>query len=131
MEDAWERLDNKYAVPKVVTSTLIKEFVGLKLKSKGDASKLLELKDELETLYSDLKAVKAEDQVTNNNYLLNTAIEMIPKSFQEGLANYRCKKESQPGETLYKVLSDFLKRTVRNIEWYNPHWLDSKTENKS
>ena len=27
LEDAWERLDNKYAVPKVVTSTPIKEFV--------------------------------------------------------------------------------------------------------
>ena len=45
-----------------------------KLKGKSAASKLVKVNHNLVTLYYDLVAVKQEEQVTGNTFLLNTII---------------------------------------------------------
>ena len=57
VQDAWQKLDDKYACPVTVSSVLVDNFINLKLKAKGEASKLLEIENKLQTLYNDLLAV--------------------------------------------------------------------------
>ena len=56
-----------------------------KLKGKSDASKLVEINHSLVTLYNYLVAVKQEEQVTGNTFLLNTIIRWIPEKYQREL----------------------------------------------
>ena len=59
VEEAWQKLDDKYACPVTVSSVLVDSFINHKLKAKGEASKLLEIENKLLTLYNDLLAVAA------------------------------------------------------------------------
>ena len=128
--EAWQKLDDKYACPVTVSSVLVDSFINLKLKSKGDASKLVEIENKLETLYNDLLAVGEERQVSDNHYLLQVAVKKMPNKFQTKLADARAEKHEIPGETLWKILREFLKTQVQKIERYTPWELDEKEEKK-
>ena len=85
-----------------------------KLKGKSDASKLVEFNHKLVTLYNDLVAEKQEEQVTGNTFLLNTTIRWIQEKYHRELHLVRRMKKEMPGETLWKILSNFLKDTVQD-----------------
>ena len=129
--EAWERLYNKYASPTLVSHELITEFHSWRIKSKGEASRLIELEHKLSTLHRDLQAVNQESQITDNLYLLSSAIKMIPVKYQEDLIKLRCEKEGQEGETLWKILKGFLSQKRRMIKMYSPWDLDGKEDKKS
>ena len=54
VQEAWQKLDDKYACPVTVSSVLVDSFINHKLKAKGEASKLLEIENKLLTLYLSL-----------------------------------------------------------------------------
>ena len=85
LNDAWERLDSKYATPTVVSSQLVNIFIELKHTARGDAAKMVELQNKLMTLYYDLKAVQQESQVTQNIYLLQKTVQKIPEEYQRSM----------------------------------------------
>ena len=64
---AWERLDDKYASPSLVSHEIINEYNNWKPKARGDASKLIELEHKLQTMYRDLAAVKQENQTSTKS----------------------------------------------------------------
>ena len=71
LEEAWKILDDKYGNPTNVSSFLIQSFMDLKIEGKNAESKLVILKDAVFGLYNDLKAVKEEEMLTQNKFLLN------------------------------------------------------------
>ena len=131
LEEAWQLLDDRYACPTTVSTKLVQVYMDTKLKARGDASKLVEINRNLVTLYNDLVAVKQEDQVTNNAYLLITTIKWIPEKYQGELNRVRRLHEETPGMTLWKVLSKFLKDTVKDEQRYTPWNLDDKDSEES
>ena len=123
--EAWERLDDKYASPTLVSHELITEFQGWKPKAKGDASKLIELEHKLLTMFRDLEAVKQEKQISENLFLLSSTIKTIPSKYQDDLVKLRSEREG-PDENLWKILKDFLEQKRKMIEKYSPWELDDK-----
>ena len=115
-----EALDDKFGNPVNVSDSIISEFVKMNMKSKSDASKLVELHREVISLYNDLLAVGVEKQLSDNNYLLQVVIKKIPTRYAEELMRDRHEKTGKPGETLYKILTDFLKNKTRQFELYAP-----------
>jgi hypothetical protein len=101
IEDAW-------ASPAIVSSNLINDFIETKLTAKNDARKMVELEKVMMTLYQDLRAVKQEDQVTQNIYLLQQAVQKIPKDYQARYAAVSMEKESLPCQTQWRILTEFL-----------------------
>lgn len=81
--EAWMRLDAKYGNPVNVSATLIQDFINLTLKSRTEASKVVELRDEVMNLYNDLRATKEDSQLTSNTYLLNQIVYKMPRKYQE------------------------------------------------
>ena len=131
LEEAWQLLDDRYACPTTVSTKLVQVYMDTKLKARGDASKLVEINRNLVTLYNDLVAVKQEDQVTNNAYLLIATIKWIPEKYQGELNRVRRLHEETPGMTLWKVLSKFLKDTVKDEQRYTPWNLDEENLKES
>ena len=131
LEEAWQLLDDKYACPTTVSSKLVQVYMDTKLKGKSDASKLVEINHNLVTLYNDLVAVKQEEQVTGNTFLLNTTIRWIPEKYQRELHMVRRMKKEMPGETLWKILSKFLKDTVQDEQMYSPWHLEENTQKEN
>ena len=131
LEEAWQLLDDRYACPTTVSTKLVQVYMDTKLKARGDASKLVEINRNLVTLYNDLVAVKQEDQVTNNAYLLIATIKWIPEKYQGELNRVRRLHEETPGMTLWKVLSKFLKDMVKDEQRYTPWNLDEENLKES
>jgi hypothetical protein len=84
---------------------MVNSFIELKLTAIGDAAKIVEFQHKLMTLYYDLKAIQQESQVTQNIYLLQKTVQKIPEEYQSRYAEVCMRKENQPGETQWKILS--------------------------
>ena len=78
------------------------------------------------TFYYDLKAVQQESQVTQNVYLLQKTVQKIPKEYQSKYADVCMEKKNQPGETQWKILTDFLMTQVAMLEQHMPWELEVK-----
>ena len=89
LTEAIAELDAKYANSVNVSSTLIHDFVAFETKAKSDESKLVELKLEVMRLYNDLKAVKQEDMVTKNTWILSQIMMKMPRKFQFDFSKYK------------------------------------------
>ena len=120
IEDAWACSDSKYASTAIVSSNLINGFIEFKLTAKNDARKMVELEEVLMTLYYDLRAIKQEDQVTQNIYLLQQAVQKIPKDYQARYAAVSMEKESLPGQTQWRILAEFLTFQRDMLERHTP-----------
>ena len=60
----------------------------------------------LMTLCHDLRAVRQEDQVTQKTYLLQQAVQKIPKDYQAKYAAARMKKMNLPGQTQWRIITE-------------------------
>ena len=73
-DQAWSYLDKKYANSVAVSARLIEEFIKDKsLVGKNDDQKLMYLHNKVMKLYSRLKAVGQDSQLTHNIYVMNQA----------------------------------------------------------
>ena len=131
IEDAWARLDSKYASTAIVSSNLINGFIEFKLTAKNDARKMVELEEVLMTLYYDLRAIKQEDQVTQNIFLLQQAVQKIQKDYQAKYAAASMEKENLPGQTQLRILTEFLKLQRDMLERHTPWALEEQTAKKT
>ena len=131
IEDAWARLDSKYASTAIVSSNLINGFIEFKLTAKNDARKMVELEEVLMTLYYDLRAIKQEDQVTQNIFLLQQAVQKIQKDYQAKYAAASMEKENLPGQTQWRIVTEFLKLQRDMLERHTPWALEERTAKKT
>ena len=134
LTEAWQQLDAKYGNPVNVSATLIKEFLDFNAKAKSEASKIIELKNEVMKLYNNLKAIKEENQIVANTYILNQVIYKMPRRYQEAFSLVKEEKlVPESSATLWSITSDYLKSQATRLERDLPWLLDSnsKAESKS
>ena len=89
MEECWLELDAKYGNPTNVSGTLIRDFLTMKLKARGDASRLMEIRTEVLKLFNDLQTVRQQEQLSKNEFLLNHVVQLMPRDYQRELGNIR------------------------------------------
>ena len=123
-DDAWTILDTKFGNAVKVSTIVVKDFFNLKLKSRSNYSKMIELNEAVQRLNSDLLAVKYESDLHNNTYLLHHIHEMMPdywlNKFSEKQAELTRLHGSQWG-----ALSSFLVDESIRIERDLPYKLDN------
>ena len=135
--EAWDYLDQKYANPLVVSSTLIDQFLNTKvIPGPNEETKLANLRHMVMKLIVNLRVVKQEFQMTRNLSVLNHCVKLMPERYCRDFSKCRQMHEQQLGnalapedvaKNLWECLDKFLKEERLRITTYTP-WLilDSK-----
>ena len=122
--EAWTELDARYGNSINITTTLVDEFLKLKIKSRSDQSKVVEVKESVMRLSSDLKAVKFEDNLHNNPYILNHIVKMMPPYWQNKYSEQKASLMAGD-KTQWDAISGFLKSEAHRLNTELPWTLDS------
>ena len=123
VEEAWVMLDSKYGNKNVISASLIESFIRYSPKGRSPESKLIDLRDTLASLHTDLKAVDCLDVLTSSTFHLQAIFKNLPRSWQNKWSE---NKESLVNDetTEFKALFDFIKKEAQRIETDLPWTLD-------
>ena len=83
LTEALTELDHQYGNATNISATFIKEFLDLKFKAKSPQSKVVEIKTAVFQLFTDLKAVKQEENLTKTPFIMNSVHKMLPPTWQD------------------------------------------------
>ena len=129
VEEAWVELDTKYGNSVNISTTLMEEFLGYKLKSLSDESKVVELKTVVQKLNTNLRAVGFEDHLQASPFILNKIVEMLPRFWQNDFSKQKrslmeAATEAEAERPQWTIISDYLKSEALRIETDMPWSLD-------
>ena len=120
VEEAWLKLDSKYANPFLVTSILIDDFVKFSPKGKTPEAKLVDLRDMLVKIEDDLTSVKSEGELSSNTWLHNKVVQDLPMYWQTKFVEEeeeRVQKEGSRWKAMFKFIKDESLRIETKMAW--------------
>ena len=94
---------------------MVNDLVAYSPKACSDESKPVELKQELVKLYTDLKEVKQEKQLTENTWLLSQVIQKMPVQFKKELSKLKAVKLAED-HSLWETTSTYLKDEAKRFD---------------
>ena len=115
IEEAWLKLDSKYANPFLVTSILIDDFVKFVPKGKTAEAKLVDLRDMLVKMEDDLTSVKSEKELSSNTWLHNKVVQDLPMYWQTKFVEDEEDLVRKEGSR-WKAMFNFIKEESLRIE---------------
>ena len=129
VEEAWVELDTKYGNSVNISTTLMEEFLGYKLKGVSDESKVVELRTVVQKLNTNLRAVGFEDHLQASPFILNKIVEMLPRFWQNDYSKQKASllaaaTKAESGQPQWTAISDYLKSEALRIETDMPWSLD-------
>ena len=80
LKDVWEKLTGEYGLPIHIARLLLKDFSNFKLTKHNDETNLVQIRNTLDKLHSDLIINEQEDQC-NDFSMIDHAEAMIPGRF--------------------------------------------------
>ena len=128
VEEAWTELDTKYGNKVNISNGLMDDFVEHKLTSVSEESRVVELKQTVMKLYTDLKAVNCEGDLELNPFILNKVVARLPRFWQNKFSENKARllKEAEDSACpLWTAISGFLKGEALRIETDMPSSLDA------
>ena len=118
LTEAWAKLSSKFGSPTHIARLILRDFSELTLKKKTDEAKLIELRDVLEKLDSDL-ATNGQQERCNDFALLDRAESIIPGRFRDQFAEVKDKLIADQGSG-FKALTSFLEDKANMVEKHLP-----------
>ena len=137
VDQAWAYLDKKYANSTAVSARLIEDFIKDRSNpGKNDDQKLLSLHNKTMKLYSRLKVVSQETQLTHNIYLMNQAFYQMPEKFADRLSIIRKAMDAKGAgyhpDAMWVAFKTYVEEEIETIRTYRPYNITSnKNEVKS
>ena len=133
VEEAWVELDAKYGNSVNISTTLMEEFLGYKLNSVSDESKVVEVKTVVMKLNTNLRAVGFEDHLQASPFILNKIVEMLPRFWQNDFSKQKATMlaaatEAEAGRPQWTIISEYLKSEALRIETDMPWSLDASDQ---
>ena len=125
--EAWKYLDDRYANPRLVSVNAIKKFIKTSnLKGANDRAKLVSLFQLLRECHLTLEVVKKLEQLTDFDYTVGHAIDLLPDIYKEQFVEKldEAVKDSEDG--LYMKASARL--TARAEYTLLSEWLEKKVD---
>ena len=129
LTEAWAKLSSKFGSPTHIARLILRDFTGTTLKKHTDEAKLIELRDVLEKLESDL-LTNGQEARCNDFTLLDHAESIIPGRFRDQFAEVKDDLITDRG-TGFKALTSFLEDKATMVERHLPErLLDSEPKGK-
>ena len=128
VEEAWTELDTKYGNRVNISNGLMDDFVEYKLTSVSEESRVVELKQTVMKLYTDLKAVNCEGDLEQNPFILNKVVARLPRFWQNKFSENKARLLREAEDSvcpLWIAISGFLKSEALRIETDMPASLDA------
>ena len=127
--EAWKKLEAKFGSSTNIARLILQDFDSLSLKSKTEEAKLIELRDSLEKLESDL-TINKQQQRCEDLHTVDKAESYLPPGYR---IRYVERKEAMLKEkgSGFKALLAFLQEQGSLIEQYMPDKLDPITQTDS
>ena len=130
VDDAWERLDAKYGNKEVIGALLIDDFVKYTLKGRTPEARLVDLRNVLMSLDTNLSAVECEENLHTNGWIHTTIQKMMPKFWQNKFSEQKQALLISKG-SLWLALFSFIKSESKRIETDMPTHLDDHAGKQS
>ena len=126
--EAWKKLEAKFGSSTNIARLILQDFDSLSLKSKTEEAKLIELRDSLEKLESDL-TINKQQQRCEDLHTVDKAESYLPPRYR---IRYVERKEAMLIEkgSGFKALLAFLQEQGSLIEQYMPDKLDPLSKNE-
>ena len=119
-EDCWELLDAKYGNQNVISACLIEDFMKYVPKGRSPESKLIDLRNTLVSLKTELTAVNCLDVLTTSTYHMQNIIKIMPRTWQNKWSEGKEPLIAFAGsqfEALLKFVKDEAKRIETDLPW--------------
>ena len=128
LEEAWEKLDNRYKNPAAVTSKLIKQFLNFQVKTSWDAdTTVVMLEDLVTTTYMTLSWVDREKQLTEVEHVMIHAMSLLPATYRDqviALQIQNKKKDDMDRKSDWTIYYDFLVEKKLGLEMFGTKAID-------
>ena len=128
-KECWDYLDQKYANPLVVSSTLVDKFLNTKtLQGANEETKLSNLRHMVMKLHVNLKVVNQDFHLTRNLSVLNHCVKLLPERYCREFSRAREQHAAAHGEiapqdmakALWECLEKFLREEKNRISNFTP-----------
>ena len=129
LASAWAKLSSKYGSPAHIARLLLRDFNGVSLTKHTDEAKVIELRDILEKLESDL-LTNGQQARCDDFHVLDKAEAMLPGRFRALFVRAKDELVDHHG-TGFKALVAFLQEESTMIELHMPDLLDSSSKPES
>ena len=132
LTEAWTKLSSKFGSPTHIARLLLRDFAACTLKKHTDEAKLIELRDILEKLESDM-ITNSQQARLNDFTVLDHAEHMIPGRFRDQFVRSKDELVTKEGSG-FKALTSFLEEEATMVERHLPDRLldtQPKTEQTS
>ena len=129
--EAWRELDTRFGNRVNISNALMDDFVGHKLRGISDESRVVELKQVVMKLYTDLKAVGCEDNLEANPFILNKVVARLPRFWQNKYSENKTellRAAAASASPQWTAVSEFLKSEALRIETDMPSSLDCNSQ---
>ena len=127
LTEAWTKLSSKFGSPTHIARLLLRDFAACTLKKHTDEAKLIELRDLLEKLESDM-ITNGQQARLNDFTVLDQAEYMIPGRFRDQFVRSKDELVTKKGSG-FKALTSFLEEEASMVERHLPdRLLDTEAE---
>ena len=135
VEEAWQKLDSKYANAHLITTILVEDYVKFVPRGRTPEAKMVDMRDMLVKMEDDLTSVNSQNELATNTWIHCKVVKDLPLHFQTKFIEKEDDLVGQEGsrwKALFKFIKDEALKIETKMSWrLDPTAPDSSRESAS